>query len=99
MSTETTKVIFRKFNDEEVIAFFPELPSDCNGYYCQSYMHCGQHGGADPELVYSTKPAKPAEYADLIEELEQIGYNLKIAKRMTSHDFTTRKQSLKKITS
>ena len=74
-----TPVIFRKWPKREggdVIALFPTLVGDMSPYTCNSYEHVGQHGSADPqEVVWATKPAKPAEYADLLEELKSIGYD------------------------
>ena len=41
-------VIYRKWRDDaEIIALFPEIPSDVFGWYCESYMHLGQHSRAD----------------------------------------------------
>ena len=66
---EKTKVIFRKFkNTQDIIALFPEEPSSCvRDDQCMSYMHVGQHSGADADLAFLsdiTFPATPAEYAD-----------------------------------
>ena len=76
-------VIFRKFKYGDVIALFPEIASDNIGYNCQSYMHVGQHGAANPNIVtMDTVPATPDEYVVLEEELVQhVGYDLKIIKR------------------
>jgi hypothetical protein len=79
--TYITEVIFRKFKDGEVIALFPFYIETMDGSI-MSYMHIGQHGGASVNLVNITTPAKPHEYADLKTELESIGYNLKIVKRI-----------------
>ena len=78
---ENEKVIFRVFRDGDVIALFPEIATDNLGYHCQSYMHVGQHGGADPFLVKTTRLAKPDEYKDLYDELTSIGYSLKVIKK------------------
>jgi hypothetical protein len=76
------KVIFRKFPDGDIIALFPEIAVDNTGYKCESYMHVGQHGAADTEIVRNTKLATPDEYAVLQDELERVvGYDLKIIKR------------------
>lgn len=81
-----TLVIFRKFRDGgDVIALFPEMKE--NDGLCNSYQHIGQHGAADYGGLVSaqdrtTAPATPEEYADLLEELEAIGYtNLKIRQK------------------
>jgi hypothetical protein len=79
----TTPVIFRKFKTGELVAFFPENTGNYQAHTCMSYMHLGQHCTADANPYY-TKPASPAEYADLLRELVAIGYNdLKIVKRFT----------------
>ena len=79
---EKTKVIFRIWPDGDVIALFPQIAASNDGYTCQSYMHIGQHGGADTGIVKrATRLAKPKEYMPLLKELRQIGYNVQIAKR------------------
>lgn len=84
--TEQTTVLFRIWKDKtrDLIALFPDIQAgdaqDSNRV--QSYMHIGQHSGADYiHVIRITRPAKPSEYADLKAELESIGYNLKVAKR------------------
>ncbi|MCK5308736.1 MAG: hypothetical protein KAJ73_09005 [Zetaproteobacteria bacterium] len=76
--TEKTLVVFRFWLDSrEPIALFPEI--DAGGGLCQSYMHVGQHGGANySHVVKMTALATPEEYAPLVEELEIIGYSLDI---------------------
>ena len=78
-----TKVIFRVWKGQHgfgVIALFPE--EDASPGYCSSYEHVGQHGGADYSVVISrTRPASPAEYEALRQELESIGYDLEIRSR------------------
>jgi len=75
----TTKVIFRKFKDGEVIAIFPnELYDWINKDLVWSYMHIGQHGAASKSLAEEKEIALPEEYANLQEELESIGYVLDI---------------------
>lgn len=76
----TTKVIFRKFRDGQIIALFPEF-KEKNG--ALSYMTIGQHGMADYNIIRVTKPASPKEYSSLLNELQYIGYNVRICKRLT----------------
>lgn len=79
--TYKTKVIFRKFKDGDIIALMPWIISDHRGN-CESYMHIGQHGGADYfGLLSITKLATKKEYAPLAAELRSIGYNLDIRQR------------------
>lgn len=78
--TAITKVVFRKYRSGEILALFPY--EDWASTTCSSYMHVGQHGGANyVHCIYTTKPATPDEYADLKSELESIGYNLQVIKR------------------
>lgn len=79
---EQTEVIFRKYRDGEIIALFPYLP-EFRYTSCMSYMHIGQHGTAHLELINNTKPASPDEYQDLYKELEGLGYNLRVLKKMS----------------
>jgi hypothetical protein len=73
----STPVIFRKWKKENnaIIALFPTEPGDSNLYTCMSYMHIGQHGAANLDIIYNTVPAQPEEYQDLLEELINIGYD------------------------
>ena len=85
------KTIYRAFKDGDVIALFPQIAGNIGGWTCQSYMHVGQHGSASPDIVNITRLAKPEEYAELHDELEQIGYNPVPAKKFTQKDFKIRK--------
>lgn len=77
-------VIFRTWPDGDVVALFPEIPSDPRGLLCTSYMHVGQHGSADCRGVTdATRPARPEEWRALAKELTQIGYDLKVRARAT----------------
>lgn len=80
-----TKTIFRKFKDGEVIALFPEYPTDLDGKYCDSYMHIGQHGSANYQgLLKDTVLATPEEYAELKRELEtHYDYEIEVYQRRT----------------
>ncbi len=86
-----TKVIFRIMKDpdyfdnpgESVVAIFPEIPGDSNPYRtCLSYQHVGQHGAISLDYPEFTFPATDEESKDLQRELESLGYNLKVCKRM-----------------
>lgn len=93
-----TKVIFRRWRDGSIIALFPLEPWDVNGLQCSSYMHNGQHGGANTGIVNGpTKPAKTEEYASLKKELESIGYDLEIIQRVPSNAYMVRCEILKSI--
>ena len=81
-----TKVIFRKFSDNDIIALFPEqVPPPVRGVTCDTYMHIGQHYMGDYKyLINETKPANISEYTYLQKELEDIGYDLDIVKTSSS---------------
>lgn len=87
MSDDNTPVlvIFRRWggnNGGGIIALFPSQPADYEGRYCDSYEHVGQHGGADYHgVIQATKPVSLEDAADLIQELERIGYRLRPIKR------------------
>jgi hypothetical protein len=90
----TTKVIFRKFRNGDVIALFPEVAGSSNPSTCQSYTHVGQHGAADPHLT-ATYPATAEEYAPLLAELKRIGYDdLEICKRVQASAYRIRRAQL-----
>jgi len=76
-----TRVIFRVFADGEVIALFPHIKE--NNGMIGSYMHVGQHSPADPAIVNDTKPATPEQYGELFAELQSIGYNLEVGKKVS----------------
>ena len=81
---ETVIVIFRVDREGIVFALFPELPADYGGLYCTCYQHVGQHCAADYYgcIAYS-RPATPAEYADLLIELRHRGYRMEVRQRAT----------------
>ena len=65
-------VVFRKFPEGDVIALFPEI-EDGPGLVL-SYQHIGQHGSASVDLLSELEPATTNECAELMLELEQLGY-------------------------
>lgn len=81
------KIIFRVYPDGEIIALFPQIAAGITGYLCQSYMHVGQHGAANPAaVVQQTRLATVEEYRELLKELEEIGYNPVVAKKCLYKD-------------
>jgi hypothetical protein len=79
-----TVVIFRVDREGIIYALFPELPSDNYGYFCTCYQHIGQHCSADYHgCIANSRPATPAEYADLFNELTQRGYEMEVKQRAT----------------
>ena len=80
------KVIFRKFKDNQIIALLP----DCKVNFgtIQSYMQLGQHSEASIDIINNTKLAKKSEYVDLFKELNSIGYNLQVIKRINYNNLS-----------
>ncbi len=91
---DTTTVIFRVDREGTVFALFPELPADNYGTYCTCFQHVGQHCAADYfGCVAESRPATPAEYADLEAELRQRGYDLEVRQPATYPMHQQRRQS------
>jgi uncharacterized protein (DUF697 family) len=74
---DTVKVVFRKFDNGDVIALFPE--EDQGRGLIGSYMEIGQHGDASKSLITDLEPASKEEYAKLAAELKRIGYDIVMA--------------------
>jgi hypothetical protein len=92
---EADVVVFRRWKDTgDIIALFPELPSDLGGDCCDSYEHSSQHGGADYHgVIQQTKPCLPNDAAALAAELRTIGYNLRPVKRASRIHHDNRRQT------
>lgn len=97
---EKTIVVFRiwpKREGGDVIAIFPELPGTMDPYTCQSYQTIGQHGSCDPSgLTNKLRLATSTEYAELMSELERIGYVLDVRKRIPSNSLDIRRTLIKR---
>lgn len=85
-----TNIIFRKNNLGQITAVFLNDINHHSRLELVCYEHMGQHGGCDIGWLYSTKPAKPSEYRNLLNELvNNIGYkDLKIKTRLPSYQNT-----------
>lgn len=85
---EKVKVIYRKENNGNVIAFLPELSANIGNIVC--YAHTGQHGEASLEYYHDTAEATPAEYAELHNELRSVyrDCELSIKRRLYYADLT-----------
>jgi hypothetical protein len=90
---EITEVVFRKFQGE-IVALFPYEIADHKGSI-MSYAHIGQHSAAD-FIIYSSKLATEIEYHDLHNELTQIGYNLKVIKKVNYKRYNTTRKNIRK---
>ena len=82
------RVIFKLTPDgRDVIAFLPDNP--VVNYGCiMSYEHVGQHGEASLPFYWDCKPARPEQYADLLRELESMGYRPTIRRRLNRNWIT-----------
>jgi hypothetical protein len=76
--TFKTKVQFRIFKGELLAVFPYEI---ANRTLVNCYAHIGQHSSCMWNIVYYSKPAKPYQYEDLFEELENLGYKLEIIQK------------------
>ena len=77
------KVVFRKFDNGEIIAMFPQFTNKRN-YRIDSYMHIGQHGECDPMITNITKLATESEYESLLKEIQSIyhEYDIRVMKKL-----------------
>ena len=85
MKKELLKVVFRKFNNGEIIALFPDIKFGCPYYQIMSYMHIGQHDEVDHHAILEqTKLATEEEYQTLLNEIKNIyhDYDIKVMKKL-----------------
>jgi len=73
---QTLPVLFRADKQGDfkghVTAVFPTLPGDSDPWSVTCYAHVGQHGSCTKAWYWTTRPATPAEFADLLCELRGI---------------------------
>jgi len=99
--TYITEVIFRKWNRKDfkgdIIALFPYDVWSYRGDVT-SYEHIGQHGGAEyNHCINMTVPAKEEDFKDLKEELEYIGYNLKVINKRNYKKYLNEYNKMRKL--
>lgn len=93
--THTTQVMFRLWKGE-IIALFPYIIADTKGSV-MSYMHVGQHGGADYDAIMkASQPATPTQMLPLYQELESVGYNLEVVRRRNYDKYLTAYKEIRK---
>jgi len=86
-TNDATTVIFRKFKEGDIIALFPYEIDNYHGD-CMSYMHVGQHSGANYfGCIKGTKPAKKEEYQNLYNELLSIGYKPEVKQKINMRTY------------
>lgn len=71
-SNNFVPVIFRRFEEGDIIAFFPTIPGTSDFSTCLSYMHIGQHCSASVSLIRTLGIPSEEEYKPLLQELRQI---------------------------
>lgn len=85
MKKETLDVVFRKFNNGEIIALFPQIKFGCPHYKIMSYMFIGHHEEVDHyAVVQQTKLATEEEYDSLLKEIQSIyhEYDIRVMKKL-----------------
>lgn len=75
---EKARVSFRTDKSGEITAVF--LDKAMRGEYMACYAHTGQHSECSVDWVRNTKVAR--SYAELRAEMESIGYDLIVSKKM-----------------
>jgi hypothetical protein len=85
---DITRVIFKKeynhytessYNKWEVFACLLDQPANPGNVVV--YQHIGQHSESDISYCAGCRRATIDEYMPLFEELESIGYNLKVVRK------------------
>lgn len=83
-----TEMIFRK-DKEGVFVLMPYDIATLEGHVT-TYQHLGQHSAADYNgCIRKSVPATVLEYMDLYNELESLGYNIKIVRRQNYDRYLT----------
>lgn len=82
IDTETTLVTFYRVigeyaEENEILAYFPLENFDNKGNKT-CYASIGQHSACSPDYVKDLPLATKKEYTELKNELESLGYNLKV---------------------
>jgi hypothetical protein len=83
MATLVKFLVNERVDKDEVFAFFPQLNYNKNFYgnmQKTSYSHIGQHSPCRVDHANESRKATYEEYKDLLTELLNIGYDLKICK-------------------
>ena len=91
--TYTTEVIFRvdktKSFKGTIFALIPYDIQTKNGLI-SSYQHIGQHSSADyNHCIKSSKPATEIKYTQLKNEMESLGYNIKVITKRNYNKYLT----------
>lgn len=73
------KILFHE-KENDLFAYFPNSleRKDKHGKYYMAYSHIGQHTSAHEDYANESRCTTVSESAELIRELQSIGYNLNI---------------------
>lgn len=90
-----TIVVFR-MEEDSCLAVFPRLPADHQGHEMECFSHMGQHARCSADYYWTTRPAKPDEYAALKRELESAPYHydLDVRQRIPRGSYEARRAAL-----
>jgi hypothetical protein len=104
---EALPVIFRAERSGDfkgdVTAVFPTLPGTYDPATFTVYAHVGQHGTGGRPWYWTTRRAKPDEFADLLRELRGIyetgpdAVRLEVRQRMTQAHDDARRAELRRM--
>lgn len=91
MEIDKVDIVFRVDKSKDfsgtVFALFPHECDNHNGNV-MSYQHVGQHSAADYNFcIAKSRPATEQEYAELKQELEDIGYEVNVVKKQNYEKF------------
>lgn len=76
----TDVIFYRDKENKELLALFPKENYSNDSKMKTSYAHIGQHSACHIDYVREqcTVVKNPEEYKELFNELEKIGYKLKV---------------------
>jgi hypothetical protein len=94
MSLDVIYRISRKTG--EIVAVFPEVPTDISGKFCKCYSSLSRFGSVDyTDLSHKTKIAVSKDYNRVHDTLLGLGYCLNIVSKCTATHTKTRKERVK----
>jgi hypothetical protein len=93
-----TAVCFRREDNGDILALMPEIPHTLSPNTMACYASIGHHSWACMDYVRdSTKPATEAEYRPLLRELENIGYTVRVIRRIGPKYLKIREAELRRV--
>lgn len=95
---EKTSVMFRKFINGDIVAIFPEEEGDNNLETCMAYFsdNFKKRSYCEPnDIINITVEATPNEYEKFQQKLKDIGFVMKVVKKITTGMSRKRKNKYK----